>query len=114
DVNSKRVIDDSVDDSEDDSEELQLQTIPLEIKMEEGKFEDFPVEHFLNQSMEVSKSNVPVEHFLNQSMPVTKSNVKPSKIFPCSVCGKEFKAKRDLERHMQTHTGERPFPCTIC
>jgi len=32
----------------------------------------------------------------------------------CSVCGFVFKRRRDLERHMTIHTGEKPFKCTFC
>lgn len=29
----------------------------------------------------------------------------------CTVCGKKV---RDFKRHMQVHTGERPYICTYC
>lgn len=35
----------------------------------------------------------------------------------CPVCGKLFagaKRRYHLERHLITHTGERPFPCPYC
>lgn len=34
--------------------------------------------------------------------------------FPCSVCGKEFGRKYNMETHMKIHTGERPFQCEVC
>ncbi|XP_073454925.1 uncharacterized protein [Aquarana catesbeiana] len=33
---------------------------------------------------------------------------------PCEVCGKVFGSKSSLERHLQIHTGQRPFPCNEC
>ena len=32
----------------------------------------------------------------------------------CSYCGKGFKAKRDLQGHLATHTGIREFKCHVC
>lgn len=34
--------------------------------------------------------------------------------FHCSHCGKSFKTKSHLQRHILTHTGEKPYHCNRC
>jgi hypothetical protein len=34
--------------------------------------------------------------------------------YHCAHCGKGFYLKKDLDRHVLIHTGERPFACCIC
>nr|XP_061826909.1 zinc finger protein 391-like isoform X1 [Nerophis lumbriciformis] len=36
------------------------------------------------------------------------------KPFSCSVCGKRFSQKRYMQIHMRTHTGEKKFSCSVC
>ncbi|KAK8737540.1 hypothetical protein OTU49_004531 [Cherax quadricarinatus] len=34
--------------------------------------------------------------------------------FACQTCHKSFAYRKDLEKHVRTHTGERPYPCHYC
>ncbi|XP_052022292.1 zinc finger and BTB domain-containing protein 32 isoform X2 [Apodemus sylvaticus] len=34
--------------------------------------------------------------------------------YSCSVCGKRFSLKHQMETHYRVHTGEKPFSCSLC
>ena len=43
-----------------------------------------------------------------------KARASHKKMLPCSFCGKCFDRPSLLNRHLRTHTGERPHVCDIC
>ncbi|XP_035712268.1 gastrula zinc finger protein XlCGF57.1-like [Folsomia candida] len=43
----------------------------------------------------------------------TEHSHNPVRI-PCTLCGKEFKTRKELEQHISTHTTEKPFKCATC
>ncbi|XP_005908264.2 zinc finger and BTB domain-containing protein 32 [Bos mutus] len=43
--------------------------------------------------------------------PPTPARSRP---YSCSVCGKRFSLKHQMETHYRVHTGEKPFSCSLC
>ncbi|XP_048480216.1 gastrula zinc finger protein XlCGF26.1 [Plutella xylostella] len=59
------------------------------------------------------------KYFLNRTRYIdhtrfSHEGLKPAKNKLCTMCGRGFSTNRILEKHMRTHTGERPFPCPHC
>lgn len=47
-------------------------------------------------------------------IPHPDSHTGPRHLLRCGQCGKCFPHPSNLKAHLQTHTGERPFCCTLC
>ncbi|KFM71028.1 Zinc finger protein 16, partial [Stegodyphus mimosarum] len=41
-------------------------------------------------------------------------DTKPAKLHLCDICGKSFRYKEYLKKHIFTHTGEKPYKCNLC
>ena len=79
-----------------------------------------PIRHetVLNQSQfvasETSGDSYESKHSKNTlgQLPVMSNRVDTR--LKCKVCGFVFKRRRNLDRHMTIHTGEKPYSCSFC
>jgi len=44
----------------------------------------------------------------------TANSLAPTDNLNCTLCGKEFKTRRNLSVHLQFHAGEKPHMCIVC
>ena len=58
--------------------------------------------------------NSVVKNNKNQQQNNNPPRASHKKMLPCSFCGKCFDRPSLLNRHLRTHTGERPHVCDIC
>ena len=64
------------------------------------------------QDMPVSAANT--EDPNSYSTVVQMNSGKTQRIYKCLICSKVFTHKNNFRQHYMTHTGEKPFACTVC
>ncbi|GMR41496.1 hypothetical protein PMAYCL1PPCAC_11691 [Pristionchus mayeri] len=53
-------------------------------------------------------------HFAEQHPGKIVQTMKRDEDLECPICTKSFHYPSDVQKHMRTHTGERPFVCPSC
>ena len=95
--------------AEPNTEQLYSQNSPLTERTDEERSKKLDsgstTDVEMNPSTDVDYSAVPQNQFKSRS---GKKSVK------CSVCGKAFRNKYDMQRHYIIHTGVKPYDCKTC
>ncbi|XP_055508021.1 transcriptional repressor CTCF-like [Leucoraja erinacea] len=89
-------------------------TLPL--NMQVGNTTDVSICEHRETLLEGSRPDVIVENIglVNSNRPIKIKTKGVKKTFPCNLCSRTFPQRSSVDRHMRSHTNERPHKCHLC
>ena len=70
----------------------------------------FPIKNFFWNKSIVLQNNTVALSFILQNLPIKLGYQE----YGCPACPKIMKRKDVMQKHILTHTGEKPFSCSMC
>lgn len=72
------------------------------------------VDNFMGHMMQTEVKNQRFVSSPNEKSDKPKRQLSPQERYTCKFCNRMFPRAANLNRHLRTHTGERPYKCKSC